>query len=122
MRTLPALRCSSHYKSPPIKDPDFDYEIDQSQVKGTHLGDSGIFMMGYTCNVCDTKSVVKFTKDAYNYGVVIVNCQGCESTHLIADNLGWFKDGGTNIEEIMKEQGGKFKRVQTDSGVEIVAN
>jgi hypothetical protein len=36
---------------------------------------------------------------------------GCRKNHLIADNLGWFQDGGTNIEQIMQEKGLAVTRV-----------
>ena len=58
-------------------------------------------MFMYTCNKCETKQAVQFTKDAYTKGIVIVNCKGCEAMHLIADNLGWFHDEHKNIEDIM---------------------
>ena len=38
-------------------------------------------------------------------------CKGCQSKHLIADNLGWtdykggFEGSTTNIEEFMEEKG-----------------
>ena len=49
---------------------------------------------------------------AYRKGVVIAMCKGCESKHLIADNLGWsnyiggfdFDGGERNIEEFMKNR------------------
>ncbi|VWU49426.1 zinc finger protein, putative [Hepatocystis sp. ex Piliocolobus tephrosceles] len=59
----------------------------------------------FTCNICNKRSAKKFSKQAYNNGVVIVRCPKCESLHLISDQLGWFQEGKTNIEQILKEKG-----------------
>ena len=40
---------------------------------------------------------------------------GCRKNHLIADNLGWFQDGGTNVEQIMQEKGLAVTRVRDPS-------
>jgi hypothetical protein len=43
---------------------------------------------------------------AYRKGVVIASCKGCDSKHMIADNLGsGCMDGDTNIEEYFKARG-----------------
>lgn len=58
----------------------------------------------FTCAKCETRAMKSFTKNAYERGVVIITCPGCESRHLIADNLGWFGEH-RNIEEILAEKG-----------------
>jgi len=40
------------------------------------------------------------SKQAYDTGVVLVRCK-CDKLHLIADRLGWFDDGGTDVEKIL---------------------
>ena len=47
------------------------------------------------------------SKKSYETGVVIIQCDGCKSRHLIADHLGWFEGGkkaGT-LEDILREKG-----------------
>ena len=53
--------------------------------------------MAFTCCKCETKQARTFSKESYNKGVVLLRCGGCDNLHLIADNLGWFRDGSTNI-------------------------
>jgi len=41
---------------------------------------------------CSHRSTHTFTKRAYQNGIVIISCPSCKNRHLIADNLGWFKN------------------------------
>ncbi|KAJ3389986.1 hypothetical protein HDU92_000732 [Lobulomyces angularis] len=66
------------------------------------------------CNVCKNVITKSFSKLAYLKGVVIIECNGCKSKHLIADHLGWFdsqKKIGT-IEDILKEKGEEVKTLK----------
>lgn len=110
------------------------------------------FELQYTCKICDTRNnhrvsrlgvyimfrfwlaerphlmnVTTHSHDrraflAYRNGVVITVCKGCDSQHLIADNLGWTDyDGGfegdTNTIEdyfVAKGQNDAVNRVSED--------
>lgn len=62
-----------------------------------------------------------FTKKAYHHGVVIVRCESCDSLHLMADNLGWFEDGGVNIEELMRRKGQEVRKIKADGLFQFAA-
>ena len=51
-------------------------------------------LMLFTCSKCNTRAAKAFSKQSYEQGVVIVECPGCSSRHLIADHLGWFGQKG----------------------------
>ena len=50
----------------------------------------------------------------------MIRCEGCDSLHLIADNLGWFSDEKSNIETIMKEKGSEVRKFLTDESLEFL--
>ncbi|KAG0015086.1 Threonine synthase-like 1 [Podila clonocystis] len=62
-------------------------------------------LIGFTCTVCQHRSHKTMSKHAYNHGVVIKQCDHCKNRHLIADHLGWFKNGGVTVEDLVKEKG-----------------
>jgi hypothetical protein len=72
---------------------------------------SGRFQLIYTCKKCNFRNVAQISKLSYQQGVVIVCCQGCRVKHLIADNLKWFSDSKTNIEDILAERGETITKI-----------
>ncbi|KAG5641302.1 hypothetical protein DXG03_005551 [Asterophora parasitica] len=81
----------------------------------------------FTCTAdgCSTRSTHEFARRSYERGIVLVQCPGCKNRHLIADNLGWFKDdtndGKTRtVEQILQARGESVRRgaVDADGNVE----
>ena len=60
------------------------------------------------------------SQQAYEKGVIIVKCDGCNNNHLIADNLGWFYDEKKNIEDILKEKGEKVIKVTATEDLQFI--
>ena len=78
--------------------------------------------MAYTCAKCETKQARTFSKESYEKGVVLVRCEGCDKLHLIADNLGWFRDEKVNISTIMEEKGEKLNTNISNESIEFTLN
>ena len=81
------------------------------------MGSQGLdchYALQFTCTVCETKMLRKFTKSSYHHGLVIIRCDGCKNNHLIADNYGWFRDTPTTIEDIMREKGEEIKKLKAE--------
>ncbi|KAN0121104.1 zf-DNL domain containing protein [Russula decolorans] len=83
----------------------------------------------FTCTAgsCSTRSTHQFTKRAYEKGIVLIECPGCKTRHLIADNLGWFKESTEdgklrNIEDILRARGDAVRRgrLNPDGSTEII--
>jgi hypothetical protein len=96
--------------------------INYDKIKGVKAGDSSHYIIQFTCKKCEHRTTRMFTKNSYHNGIVLIRCEGCENYHLIADNLGWFKDSKTNIEDIMKEKGEDYKKLTVDGLFQLSEN
>ncbi|KAJ7780171.1 DNL zinc finger-domain-containing protein [Mycena maculata] len=83
----------------------------------------------FTCTAdgCAQRSTHQFSKQAYESGLVLVQCPGCKNRHLIADHLGWFKESTEEgklrtIEDILRARGETVTRgtLGSDGVVEYV--
>ncbi len=90
----------------------WSYEIGNESIKGIRYSDvTGTYLIMYTCGVCETRQNRSFSKSAYHEGVVIVRCESCDNLHLIADNLKWFDDKPSNVEDFMKIQNKEVMKI-----------
>ena len=98
-------------------------------------GDKMVLM--FTCTVCNTRSARKISKQAYQTGIVMVRCAGCNNRHLIADRMGVFEDsidsspadgnhthgsaatgtGGWDIQKYLQKELGQGSKYITDDNV-----
>ncbi|OII75553.1 uncharacterized protein cubi_02074 [Cryptosporidium ubiquitum] len=68
-------------------------KVDINSIQGTlDYGDDGLYVFSCLCNICNSKITKKFSKKAYNEGIVIIRCDNCKNHHLVSDKLGWFGD------------------------------
>src|SRR3989338_8751828 len=66
----------------------------------------------FVCNACESRGTWTFKRKTYEKGVVLVRCKSCDNLHLVADNLGWFRDNKTNLESLALEKGQTINRAQ----------
>ena len=89
-----------------------------SDLPGTVHADHKLAVI-YTCKVCSTRSGKMIGKQAYDHGVVIVRCPGCDNLHLIADRLQFFEDESWDIEKGLAKYGEKVTAVNEDNILEL---
>lgn len=84
----------------------FSNEASVASAKG-----AGKLLIGFTCKVCNMRSHRTMSKQSYQRGIVLVECGGCKSRHVIADHLGWFEQRGEakTVEEMLAARGETIK-------------
>ena len=99
-----------------------------SDIPGAQAGGGKKLAIVFTCTVCSTRSAKKFSEQAYNHGVVLVRCPGCQNLHLIADRLGFFTDdeidgdgdgSGWDIQKALEKRGDDIVAVTDDNVLEL---
>ena len=99
-----------------------------SDIPGAQTGGGKKLAIVFTCTVCSTRSAKKFSEQAYNHGVVLVRCPGCQNLHLIADRLGFFTDdeidgdgdgSGWDIQKALEKRGDDIVAVTDDNVLEL---
>jgi len=99
-----------------------------SDIPGAQSGGGKKLAIVFTCAVCSTRSAKKFSEQAYNHGVVLVRCPGCQNLHLIADRLGFFTDDeidgngdgtGWDIQKALEQRGDDLVAVTDDNVLEL---
>ena len=75
----------------------------------------------FTCGRCDVRQSKVFTRMAYEQGVVVVKCNGCGVQHIMANNLGYFKDmtgkRAVNVEDLLLAKGERVDNRLSEAGV-----
>lgn len=66
--------------------------VTEQRVRFAEQVGSRKMAIAFTCARCETRIRKRFSRQAYCHGIVIITCPGCQVRHLIADNIGWFKD------------------------------
>lgn len=86
--------------------------IKEALAKSKIASETPKLLIGFTCKCCQTRTHRTMSRHAYQNGIVLIECPGCQTRHLIADNLGWFKDtpqAARRIDE-MTETVGEIRR------------
>jgi len=103
---LPAIGTSSFHQGSSTVQAEQQGKSDSEEASNDVAFVSSKFQLQYTCKVCDTRNHHLVSRIAYTEGVVIATCKGCNSKHMIADNLGsGCLDGDANIEAYFKARG-----------------
>lgn len=93
-----------------------------ASTDGNELAFVGADRLGisFTCDVngCGQRVTKSIRRRSYEKGTVLIQCPACGSHHIIADNYGMYTGvtgGKKNLEEIAKDSGAAFARVNADA-------
>lgn len=76
--------------------------------------------VSFTCTAgdCGTRISKMIRRSSYEKGTVLIQCPTCRIKHIISDNLGWYSDTASNLNNIEKIAESKGERViRVDSRV-----
>ncbi|KAJ7483292.1 DNL zinc finger-domain-containing protein [Mycena latifolia] len=113
------------HAAPAVSEPSLDVSSDLATTSPQALPETIVpkLSMTFTCTAdgCGERSTHEFSRQAYQSGLVLVQCPGCHNRHLIADHLGWFKESTEEgklrtIEDILRARGEKVTRGTLGSG------
>mmetsp|Transcript_93447 Transcript_93447/g.166286 ORF Transcript_93447/g.166286 Transcript_93447/m.166286 type:complete len:219 (+) Transcript_93447:30-686(+) len=76
------------------------------------------FKILFTCKICETRNSHMISRLAYQQGIVIATCPGCNSRHLLADKTGLLDIGIWDVESLA-DQGENVTRLTTDGVVRV---
>lgn len=76
--------------------------------------------ISFTCDAagCGERVTKSVNRRSYEKGTVLIQCPSCKKHHVIADNMGMYAPltgGKKNIEEIAKDEGVAFTRVNAEA-------
>ncbi|KAH8386734.1 hypothetical protein KR093_002337 [Drosophila rubida] len=84
----------------------------------------------YLCKLCNTRNTKIISEEAFNSGVVILQCDGCAVDHLIKDNLGLFAnaDGSSSssgssvmdIEQLLAKRNERVRIIKVNEHGELI--
>ncbi|XP_062140068.1 uncharacterized protein LOC133848488 [Drosophila sulfurigaster albostrigata] len=84
----------------------------------------------YLCKLCNTRNTKIISEEAFNSGVVILQCDGCAVDHLIKDNLGLFANEDTNssssgsssmdIEQLLAKRNARVRIIKVNEHGELI--
>ncbi|KAJ6485578.1 DNL zinc finger-domain-containing protein [Mycena sanguinolenta] len=105
--------------APAVSSPAVDASSEPSTTDSQELPERIVpkLSMTFTCTAdnCGERSTHEFSRQAYESGIVLVQCPGCHNRHLIADHIGWFKESTEEgklrtIEDLLRARGEKVTR------------
>ncbi|KAJ7302945.1 DNL zinc finger-domain-containing protein [Mycena albidolilacea] len=115
-----AQRLASYSTAAPgVPGPSQDASSEPTTTSSQALPESIVpkLSMTFTCTAdnCGERSTHEFSRQAYESGIVLVQCPGCHNRHLIADHIGWFKESTEEgklrtVEDLLRARGEKVTR------------
>jgi hypothetical protein len=89
--------------------------LSDRQFPGVLPHKDGNLIAMYTCKVCDVRSARMISKRAFEHGVVLLRCPGCQNLHLLADHLDYF-GSADEVKSVWEAHGEAIRRGALQAG------